>query len=203
MIRALFKFASLPDLVEGKKPVVIDTTSSSGDFRDLSPFILSAPPAKRFENLWQFSKVYKKFIMPIDGFPDASWYKWRDAGYALDKAMRYPMGKGAIPEYSLWNGERKGYIDARKEIYAVEYATNVQWTSGYQRLTDVYAECCRTNRELILLDYDAYDHIKLGMSLVEVINNPLRKMGHAFVLIMMLSGVLEECVNSPTHKGEV
>jgi hypothetical protein len=32
------------------------------------------------------------------------------------------------------------------------------------------------------------------MTLKDVINNPNRKMGHAFVLIMMLTGVLEECL---------
>jgi len=200
MMRALFKFAKLPTLVEDKPPVVIDTTSNSGDFKDLSPFILPAPPAKNLENLWQFSKVYKIHIMSIDGYPDASWYKWRDTGYANPRAVRYPMGKGAIPEYSLWDGERLGYIEARKQIYTVEYSSNVQWTNGYQKLQDTYAECCRTNTELILLDYDAYDHIKLGMSLMDVLNEPRRKMGHAFVLIMMLTGMLEECLGQRSRE---
>ena len=191
MIRALFKFTKTPN-----DAVVIDTTSSSGNYQDLSPFILPAPPAKNLENLWQFSKVYKKNIMPIDGYPDASWYKWRDAGYANPRAVRYPMGKGAIPEYSLWNDEKLDYIQARKKIYAPEYAKNVQETGSYTLLEVQYQDCLKTNRELILLDYDAYDHIALEMSLIDVINNPNRKMGHAFVLIMMLTDILEECVNS-------
>ena len=192
MLKAIFKFTkNLPS-----DAVIIDTTSGSGGYRDLSPFVLPAPPAKNFENLWQFSKVYKKFIMPIDGYPDASYYKWRDEGFANPRAVRYPMGKGTIPEYSLWDDERLDYIEARKKIYAPEYASNVQWTKSYQRLKSIYVECCQTNRELILLDYDAYDHLKLGMSLIDVINNPNRKMGHAFVLIMILTGVLEECINS-------
>ncbi len=189
MMRALSKFAKLPN-----GAIIIDTTSNSGQYRELSPFILPAPPAKNFENLWQFSKVYKKFIMPIDGFPDASYYKWRDWGYNQDKAYRYPMGKGAIPEYSLWDGERLDYIQARKKIYAPEYTKNVIKTSAFKRLKHIYQDCYNT--ELILLDYDAYDHVKLGMSIVDVINNPKRKMGHAFVLIMMLTGMLEECTNS-------
>ncbi len=189
-MKALFKFdKNIP-----KNAIVIDTTSSSGQFRELSPFILSAPPAKRFENLWQFSKVYKKYIMPIDGYPDASWYKWRDAGYANLGAVRYPMGKGSIPEYSLWNGEKLDYIQARKKIYAPEYAKNVIQTDAFKRLKHIYQDCYNT--DLILLDYDAYDHNKLGMSLMDVINNPKRKMGHAFVLIMMLVGILDECIQS-------
>uniref|UniRef100_A0A6M3JST9 Uncharacterized protein n=1 Tax=viral metagenome TaxID=1070528 RepID=A0A6M3JST9_9ZZZZ len=196
MIRTLFKFAKIPDYVNGTKPIVIDTTSGSGEYRELSPFVLPAPPAKNLENLWQFSKVYNKYIMPIDGYPDASYYKWRDWGFNQDKAYRYPMGKGAIPEYSLWDDEKLDYIQARKKIYATEYAKNVLKTNSFRRLDYTYQRCLNINKELILLDYDAYDHIKLGMTLADVINNPKRKMGHAFVLIMMLTGFLEECVNS-------
>ena len=132
-IKVLFKFAKTPD-----DAIVIDTTSSSGVFRELSPFVLVAPPARNFENLWQFSKVYKKHIMDIDGYPDASWYKWRDWGWSETKAYRYPMGKGAIPEYSLWDEERLGYIQARKKIYAPEYAKNVQQTDSYKALQQLY-----------------------------------------------------------------
>ncbi len=189
-MRALFKFEK--NIPGGS--IVVDTTSNSGGFRELSPFILPAPPGKNFENLWQFSKVYKKHIMAIDGYPDASWYKWRDAGYANPRAVRYPMGKGAIPEYSLWEGEKLGYIEARKKIYALEYAKNVEPTEGYRRLKGLYNYTNGIAKELILLDFDAYDHKALGMTLKEVINNPKRKCGHAFVLMMMLTGVLNECL---------
>lgn len=178
-IKALFKFSKV---IDGS--TVIDTTSSNGEYRELSPFILPAPPANNLENLWQFSKVYKKHTMPIDGYPDASWYKWRDWGYSQDRAYRYPMGKGAIPEYSLWDGEKLDYIQARKLIYAPEYAKNVVTTSSFRKLQALY----ETGIDITLLDYDAYDHTKLGMSLQDVINEPRRKMGHAFVLIMILTG---------------
>ena len=191
MIRALFKFTKLPSDV-----VVVDTTSNTSiNYKELSPFVLSAPPAKNFENLWQFSKVYRQYADALNN-PTSAYYEWRDKGFNDIQAHRYPMGKGAVPLYSLWDGERLGYIEARKQIYAVEYASHVQLTVSYQHLMDTYAECCRTNKELILLDYDAYDHTALGMSLIDVINNPKRKMGHAFVLIMMLGNALEECVNS-------
>ena len=195
MIRALFKFAKLPELVEGKKPVVIDTTSNSGDFRELSPFELRVPLVQWgsviFENLWQFSKVYKQHVGD-NGLPTTAWLNWREWGFAETRAHRYPMGKGAIPEYSYWNGEKLDYIQARKKIYAPEYAKNVINTESYNKLGNLYS----IGHDIILLDYDAYDHIKLGMSLQDVINNPNRKMGHAFVLIMMLTGLLEECINS-------
>jgi hypothetical protein len=43
---------------------------------------------------------------------------------------------------------------------------------------------------LIIRDYDAYDHRALGYSWDDVMNDPNRKMGHGFVLAMMLEGVL-------------
>jgi len=184
-MKCLFKFDK--NIPEGS--VVVDTTSNSGAFSELSPFILSAPPAKRFENLWQFSKVYKKFIMDIDGYPDASYFKWRDWGFSEDRAHRYPMGKGAIPEYSLWDDEKLDYIQARKKIYMPEYAKNVADTASYGKLLSLYFE---NPDRLVLLDYDAYDHQALGMSLTDVLNNPKRKMGHAFVLMMMLTGEIYE-----------
>lgn len=175
--------------------IIIDTTSNNHPvYSGLSPFVLPAPPARRFENLWQFSKVYKCHIMAIDGYPDASWYKWRDAGYASYRAIRYPMGKGAVPEYSLWDGEKLDYIQARKIIYAPEYAKNVMKTDSYKILMEQYGECSWQNKEVILLDYDAYDHQALGMTLRDVINEPSRKMGHAFVLMMLLTGEFEKCV---------
>uniref|UniRef100_A0A6M3KUJ4 Uncharacterized protein n=1 Tax=viral metagenome TaxID=1070528 RepID=A0A6M3KUJ4_9ZZZZ len=205
MIRALFKFATIPELVEGKKPVVIDTTSSSGDFRELSPFILRVPYRGQsviFENLWQYSKVYKKQTLAIDGYPDASWYKWSEQGMAQDRAVRYPVGKGAIPEYSFWDDEKLGYIEARKRIYAPIYAENVENMGGYSRLKVLYAQCCKDGRELILLDYDAPRNFATeGLSVLQAINNPKQKMGHAFVLIMMLVGMLEECLEVKSPSG--
>jgi len=190
IVRAIFKFNS-------KYPgTYVDTTARSGPYLYLSPFSLPAPPAKNLENLWQFSKVYPELehYSISSGRLLPGWRTWRDAGWADPVAHRYPMGKGRKPLFSNWNGKQLGYIDARKQIYATEYAKNVILTDSYQRLLGVY----NSGVDIILRDYDAYDHIALGMSLVDVINNPNKIMGHAFVLIMLLEGKLDECVNSPT-----
>ena len=186
MIRALFKFGSNP--YEG---VDIDTTSNSGQYRDLSPFVLPAPPAQNLENLWQFSKVYRQYADALNN-PTPAYYEWRDGGFNDIQAHRYPMGKGAIPLYSLRDNERLGYIEARKKIYATIYAENVISTESFKLLQKLYAR----DGAMVLRDYDAYDHNKFGMTLIDVINNPKRKMGHAFVLIMLLTDTLEECINS-------
>jgi len=186
-MKVLFKFdKNIP-----KNTRVIDTTSSSGEFRGLSPFVLPAPPAKNLENLWQFSKVYEEYWCDFPPAPSYNWYAWRDAGWADNTARRYPMGKGAIPICSWWNEKPLDYIEARKQIYAPEYAKNVVNTNSFYRLWGIYQD---TNTNLILLDYDAYDHQALGMSLKDVINNPNKKCGHAFVLMMILTGELENCL---------
>ncbi len=172
----------------------VSTVSNSGMYMDLSPFVLGpinvpGARAENFENLWQFSKVYSTHL-GINGNPTPEWFAWRAKGFADKYAHRYPMGKGAIPEYSWWNGEHLGYIEARKKIYATIYAKRVIMTTSYAQLAGLYSEC----GEITLRDYDAYDHLAMGMSLINVINNPSRKMGHAFVLAMLLEGKLEECL---------
>ena len=177
-------------------PEVSTVSSSGASVRELSPFILGpvvegSLRSENFENLWQFSKVYKTHLR-ADGEPSQEWFGWRAEGFADKRAHRYPMGKGSIPMYSWWNGGKLGYIEARKKIYATIYAKYVAQTVCYSLLEELYKE----HDEVTLKDYDAYDHIKLGMSLINVINNPNRKMGHAFVLAMMLENKLEECLNS-------
>jgi hypothetical protein len=189
LIKALFKFSK--DIPDGS--IVIDTTSGKGEYRELSPFVLPAPPAKCFENLWQYSKVYNSQI-DSKGEPVPSWYGWRERGFTSVQAHRYPMGKGMIPEYSYWDGQHLGYIQARKQIYIPEYSKNVSKTESYHKLDYLYQECLGLNRHLILLDYDAYDHQGFGMTLKDVVHNPNRKMGHAFVLLIMLTNQLKECL---------
>jgi len=194
LIHTLFRFASNP-----YGGVEIDTTANSGRWRGLSPFVLgpvkafAGAEAQNFENFWQFHKVYRCHV-DKDGEPTLEWYDWHNKGFMDRRAHRYPMGKGAIPEYSFWSGQRLGYIDARKKIYVPVYAKYVAKTLAYESLCSLYESVCSDKTHLVLRDYDAYDHVKLGMSLKDVINNPDRKMGHSFVLIMMLTNCLEECL---------
>lgn len=180
-IKALFKY----DRHIPAGSIIIDTTSNSGEWRELSPFILPAPPAKNLENLWQYSKVYPHQVDLVTGEPTLKWWEWHDAGFANPRANRYPMGKGAVPMYSYWNRAHLNYIEARKMIYIPEYSKNVVSTVAYRKLHELY----KSGADIILLDYDAYDHKALGMTLLDVVNNPQKKMGHAFVLMMMLEGV--------------
>lgn len=199
MIYILPKFGKSP-----YKGVEIDTTSNVGDFRELSPFILGPCAtydadrlSMNFENLWQYSKVYHDFLDTLNN-PSVEYFIWRNLGWGSKRANRYPMGKGRTPAYAWWNGEKLGYIAARKAIYARFYAENVVGTRSYLCLKEIYD----SGQNIILRDYDGYDHRLLGMSLKDVINEPNKKMGHAFVLAMILLTQLEVCLGTNQQEGE-
>jgi len=168
---------------------VVDTTSNSNTAwnRDLSPFVLGpcslydGLTSLNVENAWQFSKVYACHITNNNINDD--YLVWAKNGWNDDVAHRYPMGKGAVPEYSYWDGRRLGYIEARKVIYGPLFMKSVQITDGWKRLLEIY----NSYDELYLRDWDGWDMSKHNMNnLSEVLNNPNRKMGHSFVLKMML-----------------
>lgn len=168
--------------------ILVNTTSRSRDWgKGFSPFLLGPCElygghiSKTVENAWQFAKVYKAHTDAY-GEPTDEYWQWAIAGWASERAQRYPMGKGMKPEYSLWNGEKLGYVEARKRIYVPLYYKAVIGTVAYARLRVLY-----DSEVLIYLwDFDGYDHAKLGMSLVDVLNCPDKTMGHAFVLARML-----------------
>lgn len=166
----------------------INTTSSSDNWsKGLSPFFLgpcklyNGYTATNVENAWQYSKVYPEHV-DAKGDPTAEYFKWAEAGWSRIRADRYPMGKGNIPLYSYWDGKKLDYIEARKKIYVPLYKKAVAQTYAYLLLVDFY----KKNKTVSLFDYDGYDNTRVGLSFEDVLNNPTRKMGHAFVLAMML-----------------
>lgn len=164
-----------------------DVTSGSGYLSALSPFKLG--PCELYgpynswnmENGWQYAKVYP-------GYENSGkYFDWALEGWNNRRAVRYPMGKGAKPLYSLWDGEKLDYIEARKQIYIPLYANAVRkYAAGQLDFIRGFAD----KEDIVILDYDAYDHRKLGYSWDDVINDQSRKMGHGFVLAMMLEGKL-------------
>lgn len=176
------------DEYRDRDTTVISTVSHANNWqRNLSPFALG--PCKLYdkfislnmENAWQFSKVYAEHSS--NGNPDGRYWDWATKGWASIKAQRYPMGKGKKPLYAWWDGDRLDYIEARKTIYGPLYIEAVHKTVAYKTVKDI----CKDYKRIILLDYDAYDHRKLGMNLTDVLNETERKMGHAFVLMMLLT----------------
>lgn len=170
---------------------LINTTSRSPQLwaRQLSPFFLGPVPlyagaglrvAQNVENAWQYAKVYEDH--DASGEPSEAYWPWAREGWANNRAVRYPMGKGAKPAYSWWDGEALSYVEARRRIYVPLYTRAVVNTPAFRKLLGLYRE----SEDITLWDFDGYDHLKFGMTLKEVLNHPVRKMGHAFVLAMML-----------------
>ena len=168
---------------------IINTTSTEkiSWSRKLSPFFLGPVKlygiyqSKNVENAWQFCKVYKDFV-DEKGDPNFKYFIWAKNGWDSKRAFRYPMGKGAVPEYSYWDDKKLGYVDARKIIYVPLYIKAVACTDAFKKLQTEN----KVHDKIVLWDFDAYDHRELGMTYEQVLNDYTRKMGHAFVLAMLL-----------------
>lgn len=184
MIYVLKMFEKTPE-----KMVSVDTTTRSRSWsRGLSPMIVG--PVKHpngwtirnVENAWQYSKVYGKHIRN-GKVTDDYWY-WAKEGFAKRRGVRYPMGKGRAPKFSIWgNSGELSYVEARKRIYIPVYANTVVKTEAFKQLWELAKQ---NNFHIALRDYDGYNHHALGMSFYDVIHDEKRKMGHAFVLAMLL-----------------
>ncbi len=149
---------------------VVNVTSRSREkwSLELSPFYLGPckePVAAVFENAWQYSKVYAEHA-DAEQNPTAEYFAWAKEGFERRDAVRYPMGKCARPLYSWVRGQKLDYINARKALYAPLYEELVGATEAFARLR-IMAECGRYRR-IWLRDYDGYDHVKQGMSLLQV-----------------------------------
>jgi hypothetical protein len=98
------------------------------------------------------------------------------------------MGKGAIPLYSLWNGARLSYVEARMQIYAPIYSAAVEATNAWGRLQKLHEKARREGRTLAIRDFDGHDSLATLGSYEAILYNEEMKMGHGFVLAMMLEG---------------
>ena len=99
----------------GYQLVNVTSKSSSAVWRQLSPMLLGpvalATPrgivrAHSVENAWQYSKVYPvgplgQPFVDAAGEPNDAYYSWARAGWESPVAVRFPMGRGARPLYSV------------------------------------------------------------------------------------------------------
>lgn len=191
MIYVIGPYDKLPIHLQDK---ILNTTSRSDNWgRGFSPFFLGpidlygGYTAKNMENAWQYSKVYE-YYLEEDGSVGERYFNWAKDGWNTQRAHRYPMGKEAKPLYSYWDGEKLSYIEARKKIYIPLYAKYIQQTFAFEKLKKLHEQ----NEDVYLWDYDGYNHKQLGLTYDQVINDPNRKMGHAFVIAMLLEGYLHE-----------
>ena len=198
--------SQLDEAAKGKEFVQIDCTSGNKDevMREVSPFYLGPVEcydglkSETFERAWQCAKVYP-WMADADENPGEGYFAWRDMmwakkGFENKIDIRFPAGKGNARKclYALWkvNGsfEKLGYIAARKAIYLPLYAKAVVKTEAYRRLVELRD----SRKNLMLIDFDGYNihHPKYNFTYNDAIHCPWLRMGHGFVLAMMLEGLV-------------
>lgn len=174
--------------------VIVNTTSRSLDWgKGLSPFFVGPInlydgfKSINMENAWQFSKCYGHLDHIDDnGNPTSNYFVWAEQGWNSERAYRYPMGKGVKPMFSYWDSEKLDYVSARKRIYLPLYAEAVVKTSAWKKLKNLY----NSENLIYLWDFDAHNLTPDTFDYWDLWNNREIKVGHAYVLAMMLEGKL-------------
>lgn len=207
--------AQLDAEAKGVEFVQIDCTSNNPDkvmSGGLSPFCLGPVEtydglkSETFELAWQCAKLYPNSVIDdcvdADRNPAPGYFAWRDQYWAKRypedfenrSAIRFPAGRGNAKKclYAWWkvDGEfrKLGYVDSRKHIYMPLYAKHVVKTEAYRRLCALRDE----GKNLLLIDFDGYNihspHYNFTYN--DAIHCPILKMGHGFVLAMLLEGLI-------------
>jgi hypothetical protein len=181
-ITVVHKWARIPQ--QGQGGIEIVDVCKDNDWRaGLSPFSLGPVPlydgftATNVENAWQYSKVYEEHTLNDE--PTEAYWQWAQAGWSNPIPQRYPMGRGRAPKYSLWKDQKLGYIQARKTIYGPLFLKALQESTALETLKNLWKAC----DHLFLRDWDGWNMQRHNMqTLTQVLNNPSRKMGHAFFI---------------------
>ena len=189
--------------------------------RDLSPLYIGPVVssdgivATTFENLWQYGKVYPRIydadgriVAGVDaaGDPTPAFWDWRRRFYETkqEKGDRHPAFPSSVRHrdcrYMVFfekdeNGvpqlKKLNYVESRKKIYIPEYAKLVVGTDTFKRLQDMVA----AGTKLALCDFDAWNYygsnLDQDVTIKDVVNNPAYKVGHGYVLKMLLEGDIE------------
>lgn len=149
--------------------------------RDELPLQLYGYESWTVENLWQYSRKYLGQDDP------QAWNEWRLAGYSSERGVRYPMGKGSVPEFSFITKSlgRMGLVPARRAIYIPAYIQKLQrfcW-----RETEMLIEEIRKG-DIWIWDFDVTN--KHAGSWDDIVNDESRSMGHGFVLVHWIEDLL-------------
>lgn len=98
------------------------------------------------------------------------------------------MGESTKPEFIYWDGRRFTEQAFKEQIFIPLYCRLVKRTDAYAMLVRDYL---KNFKEITIYDTDSYDYTQLGMTYQDVIKNNDKKMGHSFLLAMLLEGILD------------
>ena len=164
-----FPYGQRPPHELGVKSVIIHTPGPYWG-NTLSPYVLKNELGQLLENVWQFSKIYKKVDaqkihlsskhpnsrviwahpeevhLDESGNPTPAYWAWREKGMNNPYAVRYPNGfHGRKRCVSTIVGtpekfRRLDYIAARKEVYCGEYARLTPHCPEFVEMKQMLAE---------------------------------------------------------------
>jgi hypothetical protein len=173
--------------------IVINVTSYSDSFgRMLSPFnvgpvnLYDGYWAHNLENGYQFAKIYSQYSND-KGEPNDNYWKWAKAGWENKKPIKYPLGAWNECLHHWWKGRKLNRLEAQNEIFLPLYKDAVTNTKEFKRLKEIYET---SNRNIVLLDFEGYDHNFLEIPLKDVFAHPDYPVGQGFALIGLLEGIL-------------
>ena len=187
LVVANFQYKEPDDAVS-----IVNTTSRAfGWSRGLSPFLLGPVKlygdyvAQNVENGWQYSKLFCQYA-DNNNDPGPAYFEWAKKGWDKKFADRYPMGRGQKPLCSIWDGNKLGYVEARRQIYIPLYSAAVKDTPAFKQLKETF----ESTEFLVLQDFDAHNINVVDYDFDKLIDNENIKVGHGYVLAMMLLGII-------------
>lgn len=175
----------------------------------ITPYYLKDNDGHIFENLWQYSKIYKNIeaqheikagkliwshpaeIHIKDNKLTNEFWEWRKKGWNNPYPVRFPNGFYGRHKCvcALWyNGQNwlnLDYISARKKIYCKVYAQLVQSTKAYEMLKQLYDK----GQSLQICEMDVRPGLITEDILRKELNNPKEPFGHGYVLATCLMGL--------------
>ena len=216
---------AMPKTADDTVTNILIHSSDKGIGGPLSPYHLRDESGNLLENIWQFAKVYPSVtkqriplgkyhpntivwehdaelhVDPLTNQVLPAYWEWRRKGTSNKYAVRYPNGYQGRHKcaFSIWNGDRLDYIEARKRIYCGEYIRLAPKTASFQEIKS-YVEAGRSIQIVEVdgpdptLTYPPYDKISKeepGMLMDEetirlLINDPKKPFGHGFVIAALL-----------------
>ena len=181
---------------------------------DVSPLLLgpvadfAGEQCVRFENLWQYSKVYPQLGHWDAALqkPTPAWYAWRADGFGRlrgGKGIRTPSEvydlkqrfgpSGWKPLCSWWNGRALGYLEARRTIFVSVYARALRKHPAMVALR----EKLDAGKDILLLDVDGpsirdYPNGRIMDAAVykDALSDTAHIFGHGYVVAAILANVI-------------
>jgi hypothetical protein len=194
----------------------LDVTSGSNNklgalqLKSLSPLLIGpvcdcdGGPVVRFENLWQYRKVYSDLGHWNDKKrqPTVKWRTWQQAGIKRvkkGKGIRTPPelskykkehGAKPVPVGSWWQGELLGYVASRKRLFVPLYAQLLRASPTFRALEKLVDD----GTDVLLLDSDgpSIECFPNGVevtteSFVAALEDESCIFGHGFVVAALLA----------------